>query len=183
MLGSIQQGVSNMQFISNQDVEVLVAQKRQVAIDAHATAYGANKDYAIALNERWGFDWFALSHTDNSDEGKAVRKEKTLFFEGLKKNHSNPSKVWADVRDYGKENRYPTPVADTAGGAEAENAGKKEGEKGRNRSPELRNLEELKDLFKFNRKQENLSPKMKRVQLKIGEALQEMGVDLHMIAD
>ena len=173
-----------MQFIANQDVEVLVAQKRQGAIDAHASAYGANKDYAIALNERWGFDWFALSHTDNSDEGKAVRKEKTLFFDGLKAiGHSNPSKVWKDVRDYGKENRYGKPVVDTAEGADGENAGESEGDAKHNRSPELRNMEELMALYKFNRRQESLSPKITKVQQKIGEALQEMGVGLHMIAD
>jgi cell fate (sporulation/competence/biofilm development) regulator YlbF (YheA/YmcA/DUF963 family) len=38
-------------------------------------------------------------------------------------------------------------------------------------------------LYKFNRRQESLSAKITKVQQKIGEALQEMGVDLHMIAD
>ena len=106
---------------------------------------------------------------------------KELFFDGLKAiAHSNPSKVWKDVRDYGRENRYGKPVADTAEGGEGEAEG---GDASHNRSPELRNLEELLVLYKFNRRQESLSDKLNKVQLKIGEALQEMGVDLHMIAD
>jgi len=181
MLGSIQQGVLNMEFIANQDVEVIVSQKRQGAIDAQASTYGANVEYAGALNLKFEFDWFELQHNDSSDEGKAVRKEKTLFFEGLKAiGHSNPSKVWKDVRDYGRENRYGKPVVDaTAEGSEVE----AEGDAKHNRSPELRNMEELLALYKFNRRQESLSAKITKVQQKIGEALQEMGVDLHMIAD
>jgi hypothetical protein len=84
------------------DVDSLVAQKRQGAIEAQKSSYGANVEYAKALNLKFEFDWFAVSHTDSSDEGKAVRKEKELFFVGLKEiGHSNPSKVWKDVRDYG----------------------------------------------------------------------------------
>ena len=182
MLGSIQQGVLNMEFIANQDVEVIVSQKRQGAIDAQASTYGANVEYAGALNLKFEFDWFELQHNDSSDEGKAVRKEKTLFFDGLKEiGHSNPSKVWKDVRDYGKENRYGKPVMPTAEGADGET--ESEGDAKHNRSPELRNMEELLALYKFNRRQESLSPKITKVQQKIGEALQEMGVDLHMIAD
>jgi hypothetical protein len=52
-----------------------------------------------------------------------------------------------------------------------------------NRSPELRNLEELTTLYKFNRRQESLSPKLAKVQQKISEALAEMGVDIGMIGD
>ena len=165
------------------DIDALIATARQNAVDAQASTYGANVEYASLLNTKCEFDWFELKHTDSSDEGKAVRKEKELFFEGLKAiAHSNPSKVWKDVRDYGRENRYGKPVADTAEGGEGE--GELEGgDASHNRSPELRNLEELLVLYKFNRRQEGLSDKMSKVQLKIGEALQEMGVDLHMIAD
>jgi len=165
------------------DIDAQIATARQNAVDAQASTYGANVEYASLLNCKWGFDWFELKHTDSSDEGKAVRKEKELFFEGLKAiAHSNPSKVWKDVRDYGRENRYGKPVADTAEGGEGE-VEAEGGDASHNRSPELRNLEELLVLYKFNRKQESLSDKMSKVQLKIGEALQEMGVNLHMIAD
>ena len=172
-----------MEFIVNDDVEAIVAQKRQGAIEAQKSSYGANKDYGRALNLKFeGFDWFSLSHLDSSDEGKAVRKEKELFFTGLKEiGHSNPSKVWKDVRDYGQEARYGVSDVPTEEGAEGEVEGSDNAK--HNRSPELRNMEELLALYKFNRRQESLSPKITKVQQKIGEALQEMGVDLHMNAD
>ena len=166
------------------DVDSIVAQKRQGAIEAQKSSYGANKDYGRALNLKFeGFDWFSLSHLDSSDEGKAVRKEKELFFEGLKGiGHSNPSKVWKDVRQYGQEARYGVADAPTEEGAEGEQEEGSDNAK-HNRSPELRNLEELTTLYKFNRRQESLSPKLTRVQQKIAEALAEMGVDIGMIGD
>jgi hypothetical protein len=163
------------------EVEVIVAQKRQGAIDALASTYGANVEYAGALNLKFEFDWFEVSHTDSSDEGKAVRKEKELFFVGLKEiGHSNPSKVWKDVRDYGRENRYGKAVVSSE---EGEEVAEGSDDAKHNRSPELRNLEELTTLYKFNRRQESLSPKLTKVQQKIAEALAEMGVDIGMIAD
>jgi hypothetical protein len=166
------------------DVDAVVAEKRQGAIEAQTSAYGANVEYAKALNLKFdGFDWFAVSHTDSTDEGKAVRKEKTIFFDGLKAGkHSNPSKVWKDVRDYGLIARYgvaDTPTEESADGEVAEGSDDAK----HNRSPELRNLEELTTLYKFNRRQESLSPKLTKVQQKIAEALAEMGVDIGMIAD
>jgi hypothetical protein len=171
--------------LSNQgvDVDSIVAEKRQGAIEAQTSAYGANVEYAKALNLKFEFDWFNVSHTDSSDEGKAVRKEKELFFVGLKAGkHSNPSKVWKDVRDYGLEARYGKPVVSSEEGADGEVAEGSDDAK-HNRSPELRNLEELTTLYKFNRRQESLSPKLTKVQQKIAEALAEMGVDIGMIAD
>ncbi len=165
------------------DVDAVVAEKRQGAIEAQTSAYGANVEYAKALNLKFEFDWFAVSHTDSTDEGKAVRKEKTIFFDGLKAGkHSNPSKVWKDVRDYGLIARYGVADTPTEEGADGEVAEGSDDAK-HNRSPELRNLEELTTLYKFNRRQESLSPKLTKVQQKIAEALAEMGVDIGMIAD
>jgi hypothetical protein len=163
------------------DVDSIVAEKRQGAIEAQKIGYGANKEYGKALNLKFDqFDWFEVSHTDSSDEGKAVRKEKELFFVGLKEiGHSNPSKVWADVRNYGKEARYGVEDTPTKEGGEGEGSDNAK----HNRSPELRNLEELTTLYKFNRRQESLSPKLAKVQQKISEALAEMGVDIGMIGD
>ena len=164
------------------DVDSIVAEKRQGAIEAQKSSYGANKEYAKALNLKFDqFDWFEVSHTDSTDEGKAVRKEKELFFVGLKEiGHSNPSKVWKDVRGYGQEARYG--VADVPS-EEGEEVAEGSDNAKHNRSPELRNLEELTTLYKFNRRQESLSPKLAKVQQKISEALAEMGVDIGMIGD
>jgi len=67
-------------------------------------------------------------------------------------------------------------VSETESETESENAK-------HNRSPELRNLEELVTLYKFNRRQESLSAKLTKVQGFISSALIEMGVDLNMIED
>ena len=184
MLGYFKKEVIKLFNLSTQglDVDSIVAQKRQGAIEAQKSSYGANKEYASALNLKFEFDWFAVSHLDSSDEGKAVRKEKELFFEGLKEiGHSNPSKVWKDVRGYGQENRYGVDDTPTEEGEDGEVEGSDNAK--HNRSPELRNLEELTTLYKFNRRQESLSPKLAKVQQKISEALAEMGVDIGMIGD
>ena len=86
------------------------------------------------------------------------------------------------MRDYGREDRYGKTVLPSEEGAEGADGEGSDNAK-HNRSPELRNMEELLALYKFNRRQESLSPKITKVQQKIGEALQEMGVELHMIAD
>ena len=52
-----------------------------------------------------------------------------------------------------------------------------------NRSPQLRNLEELTALFKFNRRQDSLSDELKQCQAYIAKALESLGVDIGMIGD
>ena len=48
------------------DVDSIVAEKRQGAIEAQKSSYGANREYAKALNLKFeGFDWFEVSHTDS----------------------------------------------------------------------------------------------------------------------
>jgi hypothetical protein len=71
--------------------------------EASRGAYGAKVKYAGLLNQNWAFDWFELKHNDSSDEGKAVRKEQKAFYDILKgEEHSNPHKIWADIRKYAK---------------------------------------------------------------------------------
>ena len=147
-------------------------------------AYGAKVAYAGLLNQKWAsFDWFELQHNDSSDEGKAVRKEKEAFYEVLKgEQHSNPHKIWGDIRKYAKTDRYGKPVVD---GEQGEGEGGEQGSDNakHNRSPQLRNLEELTALFKFNRRQDSLSDELKQCQAYIAKALESLGVDIGMIGD
>lgn len=168
---------------TTQTIDELIDQARNAVIGSYETNYGANVTYAKLLNQKWGFDWFDLKHNDSSDEGKAVKAEGDKFRKGIKEWHTNPSVAWGQVRTNGRNDRYGKPVVG------AENA-EGEGEEGEgsdnakhNRSPELRNLEELITLFKFNRRQVALSPKLQKVQAHISSALIEMGVDLNMIED
>lgn len=157
----------------------LVANARSKVISQYESTYGANVEYAKTLNAQWlGFDWFDIKHNDTSAEGKAVKAEGDAFRKGIKDWHSNPSVAWKQIRDHGRADRYGKPVVDSAEGeTESESDAK------HNRSPELRNMEELITLFKFNRRQEGLSTKLQKVQGHIASALIDMGVDLNMIED
>ena len=166
---------------SNYTINELVANARSKVVAQYESTYGANVDYARTLNELWSFDWFELKHNDTSAEGKAVKAEGDLFRKGIKDWHSNPSVAWKQIRDHARNDRYGKPVVDSAEG-ETE-VSESESDAKHNRSPELRNLEELVTLYKFNRRQESLSPKLQKVQGYISSALIEMGVDLNMIEE
>lgn len=161
------------------NLEELINNARAKVIGQYESTYGANVEYAQLLNQKWGFDWFDAKHNDTSDEGKAVKAEGDRFRKGIKDWHSNPSVAWKQVRDHARTDRYGKPVVETAEGETAEGSDDAK----HNRSPELRNMEELIVLFKFNRRQESLSTKLQKVQSHISSALIEMGVDLNMIED
>lgn len=172
--------MENVNIIGATENKVLVALRHNVA-EASRSAYGANVEYAAELNVVFsGFDWFELSHTDTSAEGKAVAAEKAELFKELKAvNHSNCSKVWADIRKYARLAKYPKPDTETGEGVQQG----EQGESGANhaRSPMLRNIEELTALYKFNARQVDLDSKIRKAQLKIGEALTMLGIDLNMV--
>ena len=170
--------------MENLNLQELIDNARAVAIGQYESGYGANRAYAILLNQKWdGFDWFDLKHNDSSDEGKSVKAEGDRFRKGIKQWHKNPSVAWKQIRDHGREARYPTPpVIEGAEGSEVEGAEGSDNAK-HNRSPELRNIEELTVLFKFNRRQESLSSNLQECQRFIIRALESMGVDIGMIGD
>jgi hypothetical protein len=167
------------------DLITAIEQARIKVAEASRGAYGAKVAYAGLLNQKWDFDWFELQHNDSSDEGKAVRKEKEAFYEILKGDkHSNPHKIWGDIRKYAKADRYPAPpVIEGADGGEGEGGEQGSDNAKHNRSPQLRNLEELTALFKFNRRQDSLSDELKQCQAYIAKALESLGVDIGMIGD
>jgi hypothetical protein len=165
------------------NLEELINNARAKVIGQYESTYGANVEYAQLLNQKWlGFDWFELKHTDTSDEGKAVKAEADKFRKGIKDWHSNPSTAWKQIRDHARTDRYGKPVLETAEGGEG-GEGESTGDAKHNRSPELRNIEELTVLFKFNRRQESLSDNLKDCQRNIIKALESMGVDIGMIGD
>lgn len=162
------------------NIDEVVAKARNAVIGSYESNYGANVDYAKALNEKWsGFDWFELRYDDTSDLGKAVRAEGDLFRKGIKAWHSNPSTAWKQIRDHARKAKYGQPVLE--GSAEGAEGGEVAGSPKRNRTPMLRNIEELTELFIFNRKNENADDKLKQCQVHIGKALEALGVNLNMI--
>jgi hypothetical protein len=154
---------------------------RKGVADAVVRAYGAERDYAVALNAMFaGFDWFDIEANDSSETAKPVHGEKKALYVELKAaKHSNPSTVWARIRKYGREERHGKPAEGAEGGA-----GEGEGEGGAGNSPRdpvTRNVEELIALYKFNAKQESLPSKVSEAQKFIASALMALGVDLSMV--
>jgi hypothetical protein len=152
---------------------VSLATLRQGVAESVKRAYGAERAYAQALNASFGFDWFNVEANDTSVEAKTVHAEKKELFVPLKAaKHSNPSTVWARVRKYGKAEKYPQ-----AEGAE----GEAEGAGNRNKSPMVRNIDDLLALYKFNMRQDGLPPQVASAQVYIVKALESLGVDLALI--
>ena len=147
--------------------------------EAVKRAYGAERAYAKGLNQIFAFDWFMVEANDVSDDAKTVKVEKTLLYTALKAaEHTNPSTVWARIRKYGAEDRYP---AETEGeGAEGEGA-EGEGDGGTQRDVTTRNVEELIKLYKFNSKQDSLPAKVRQANDAIVIALKCLGVDVSMV--
>jgi hypothetical protein len=146
-------------------------------------AYGARREYAKHLNTHFTFDWFEVEHTDTSAEAKLVHAEKKALFAELKRvhpDHKNPSTVWANVRKYGRDEKYPKPQAAEGEAAEGE-AAEGEGAGNRNKGQMLRNIDDLLDLYKFNRRQDGLLPQVAEAQVLITGALVALGVDLSKV--
>jgi len=164
------------------NIDALIDNARAKVIAQYESTYGANVEYAKLLNQKWAdFDWFELKHTDTSDEGKAVKGEGDRFRKGIKDWHSNPSTAWKQIRDHARTDRYGKPSVEGEG-SEGETEGS-EGDAKHNRSPLLRNIEELTVLFKFNRKQEALTEDLRKAQGYIIQALGALNVDVTMIGD
>lgn len=141
-------------------------------------AYGAERAYAVALNDAFPFDWFDVEANDTTEQAKPVHAEKKALYAELKgAKHSNPSTVWARIRKYGKEERHGVAEQDGEGEGEGESAGAGNTP----RDAVTRNVEELVALYKFNARQESLPAKVADAQKFIASALMALGVDLSMI--
>ena len=117
----------------------------------------STNDYVLGMNLAFAFDWFDIKHADlgKSPEGKQVRTEKTALFDALKaRAHSNPSVFWARLCDKARDVRHPElKIAALAAAAAAAGTEDTEGSAGagsRNRTPLVRNGEEITALIKFN---------------------------------
>jgi hypothetical protein len=168
--------IVNGSFVSIETLRTGVAEGEQ-------RAYGARREYAKHLNTHFTFDWFEVEHTDTSEDAKLVHTEKKALFAELKRvhpDHKNPSTVWANIRKYGRDEKYPKPQAAEGEAAEGE-AAEGEAAGNRNKPPMLRNMDDLLDLYKFNRRQTELPDKVASAQVYIVKALEALGVDLGLI--
>ena len=168
--------------MTNTKLNAQLDSARKEIANSLVRGYGAMRDYAQLLNKAHAFDWFTVEHTDKGEQADIINTEKKAFYLELKQaQHTNPSVVWARVREFGKIERYGDDPANT----ESDSIEGEQGESGKenaNRSPMLRNIEELTTLWKFNGKQENLDPRIVEAQKHIGSALEALGLKLNMIA-
>lgn len=158
---------------------VIEARIRLVA--AETKSYGARLDYAVELNNMAGAAWYR----DGAEKILSIETEKSNLYTALKAaKHSNPSKVWGDVKKYALEDAQnrglfgevkPEPVA-----GEGESTGN--ANINAPRSPRLRYTQELTELYKFGEREKAFLPDdLKEVHLLVSKALGIMKIDLSMI--
>lgn len=152
--------------------DVAIETLRNNVAEANVRAYGAERDYAIALCSVLPAEWYLVEHRDTSDNAKLVHAEKGKLFDVLKKaNHTNPSTVWARVRKYAQGHIEGEPEQGQAG--ESESAGAQP-----NRSLTLRFVEELTLLYKAGKRAESMSDKESAAHAYIAAALGALGIDI-----
>lgn len=201
--------MSEIQVINSASTPELSTLRAAVA-DATASVYGAKIRYAEGLNLTFGVTlgtvevidadgnvidirpevsgWFDEEHANLT---QAVKAEKTAFYDALKAaEHSNPSKVWADVRAYGRKRALkqaericladiaergismpegterPDPLAAPARGANDV------------RSIRLRMVEDLCGLYKAAKREKSLATAEANCLVHVTSALIALGIDL-----
>lgn len=175
--------------VSNVTLDAIVDNMVEVTNDARGKIYGANILIARKLNDMLPFDWFDVEHREVSDNAKALKAPKARVLKGAADaGHSNPSKLWADVREYGRNLRagYSANGKTMADGSPRPDAGNGEADadNGANpakRSPMLRNIEELTKLWKFNEGLDATPEKIAAAQSHIVAALAALGIDVRTI--
>ena len=172
-------------------VSDIVARAREAAAEAAGRSYGAEREYAKALNEQFAdlsLTWFTVEHNAKGAEAELIHAEKSLYFKALHAKHPagkypNPSVPWARVRKYAQEEIVAAFTA--AEGAEGIEAA--EGEQGEkvgarhNKSLTLRFTDELTTLYKAGRRAEKEGVIQKRESGAlnyIAAALGELGIDI-----
>ena len=99
---------------------------RRASAEAVGRAYGADREYAIALNNLLAPKWYDEDADSITDLGKVVKAEKKEYFAALKAyapKHSNPSTNWKRIRKYGREEIEGVPEKNEGGeGGEGEGA-------------------------------------------------------------
>ncbi len=154
------------------DITVL----RQSVADAVVRAYGAEREYAIALCNTLPVEWYLVEHNDKGETAKPVHAEKKALFAVLNAaKHSNPSTVWARVRKYAQEHIEGKPTDGETETATDNVASRTP------RTLTLRLIEELSTLHKACDKAESLTDKERDAHTYIVSALNAMGVDVSTI--
>jgi hypothetical protein len=161
--------------------DVIVARNR--VIEAETKSYGARIGYASALNGMAHAAWYR----DGADKVISIEAEKANLYAGLKKvGHSNPSKVWGDIKKYALIDAQEKGLFGETKpvGEDGEGEGESTGGANANapRPLQLRLVEELTALYKVCDKEKAfLTDQQKAASLCITKALESLGVNLGLI--
>ena len=145
--------------------------------------YGAKKKYGVELNNMMTYAWYAK----DAEKSPLIEAERQNLMAALKAiDHTNPHKIWADVKGYALEDAQDRglfgevkPVAE-AKPAEGESTGN--ANINAPRPLQLRLVEELTALYKVCEKDKAfLSTGQKTASMHISKALEALGVNLGMI--
>jgi hypothetical protein len=145
--------------------------------------YGAKQKYGVELNNMMTYAWYAK----DAEKSPLIEAERQNLMAALKSiEHSNPHKIWADVKGYALADAQERglfgevkPVAE-ATPAEGESTGN--ANINAPRPLQLRLVEELTALYKVCEKEKAfLTDKQRAASLHITKALESLGVNLGMI--
>ena len=179
--------------VTSVSVPVDLGNLRLAVAEALESSYGAQRVYGETLNSVLPKFWFDVEHNMTGETAKTTKIEKKALYDVLKSTkHSNPSVIWGRIRVYGREayqlaetvarHATMTPEEITAELAATEAA--KVAEAGsRNKSPKVRNLDELVSLYKFNDRLPvaSLTDDIVEVQKLIVLALKRLGYKFELI--
>ena len=150
---------------------------------AERSAYGANRTYAAALNDAFGFAWFTFKDAGELKKANpAFAAEKEEFYKAYRavREVSNMSKIWGDIKGYGEADAKNRELfgwfneETVEGETETETEG---GAGAAKRSPDLFIAEDMSAAYKrLMRDDEQLSDKGKVFRGALLAALKDYGI-------
>jgi len=167
-------------------VSSIVAEAREQAAEAAGRSYGAEREYAKALNEHFdtlSVAWFTIEHNAKGAEAELVHAEKRAYFKALNDKHPtgkypNPSVPFARVRKYAQEELA---IAFGTDEAEADTEAEGSGNARHTRSLTLRLTEDLSGCYKAGKRAERdglIQTKEAEALVHIASALGALGIDI-----
>jgi hypothetical protein len=144
--------------------------------DTSKKHYGALVKFSALLVETFGADWHAVKASDPTPNGVKLREVKDKLYAQLKAaQHSNPAKVWADLREYAVRQNAIAAVSG-AGAEQSEQDGGGEGGEGGKSETSEKTLEQkiagkLAEIRKMIAKQDIKSALVKKCDQSILRAM------------
>jgi hypothetical protein len=159
-----------------------VIEARNEVVKAETGSYGAKRKYAGELNNMMSAAWY----NKDSEKSPLIESERQNLMAALKSvNHSNPHKIWADVKGYALQDAQDRGLfGETKPEPVASGEGESTGNANINapRPIQLRLVEESTILWKVCEKEKAfLTDKQRAYQMHLTKALEALGVQVGMI--